>query len=151
MGRDAGLLGFVIRDHFARQADNFVVAQTFLAVGQLRKAMVHRIELFAGQRNAQILAALGQRVTAAVLAEHQFRLGHAHRLRIHDFVRRPLFQESVLVDAGFMREGVLADNRLVGLRPEGDQRREQLAAREEMLGHDAGFERQHGRGGCSAP
>jgi len=45
------------------------------------------------------------------------------------------------MDAGFVCESVLADNRFVRLGSERDQRRQQLAARIEMLGHDASFER----------
>ena len=50
------------------------------------------------------------------------------------------------MDAGFVREGVLADDGLVRLRPERDDRRQQLAGRVKMLGDDARSRTAAGRG-----
>ena len=46
-----------------------------------------------------------------------------------------------------MREGVLADDGFVRLRPEGDDAGQQLAGGVEMFGDDLGFVRAAGRGG----
>ena len=72
------------------------------------------------ERESEILAAFLQRVPAAVLAEHQLAFGHADRLRIHDLVGGAFLQVAVLMDAGLVRERVLAHDRLIRLRPEGD-------------------------------
>ena len=83
------------------------------------------------EREAQILAALGQRVAAAVLAQHQLAFpGTPTAVRVDDLVGGPLFQIAILVDAGFVRERVLADDGLVGLRAESDDRGQHLAGGE---------------------
>ena len=65
------------------------------------------VELQAG-----IGAGAGKGVAAGVLAERQ---GHrqAELLRFDDLVGRRVLQQAVLMDAGFVSEGVRADDRLV--------------------------------------
>ena len=112
----------------------------FLRSASGGEAQVHGIEFFFREIEAQILAAVLQRVPAAVLAEHQLAFGHADRLRIDDLVGGAFLEVAVLVDAGLVRERVRAHNRLVRLRPEGDDARQQLAGRIQMLGVDAGVD-----------
>ena len=50
-----------------------------------------------------------------MLAEHERRLRHADVLGAHDFVGAAILQHAVLVNAGFVRERVAADDRLVRL------------------------------------
>ena len=54
------------------------------------------------------------------LPSTSLRFGHADRLRVHDLVGGLLFEVAILVDAGFVRERVVADDGLVRLRPERD-------------------------------
>ena len=81
------------------------------------------------ERAADLLAAALHGVAARVLAEHQRRLRHADVLGPHDFVGAAILQHAVLVNAGFVRERVAADDRLVGLDRLAGQRGEQLARR----------------------
>src|ERR1700730_18622379 len=57
--------------------------------------------------------ALAERVPAAVLAEHQVAARQAHVLGTQDLVGRVVLEHSVLVNAGFVREGVFTHHRLV--------------------------------------
>ena len=89
---------------------------------------------------AEGLAARGHRVAARVLAEHERRAGHAHVLGPHDLVGAAVLQHPVLVDAGLVREGVAADDGLVGLHGLAGHLRQQLAAAVEAGGDDARVE-----------
>src|SRR3546814_1291150 len=62
-------------------------------------------------------------MAARMLAEHQRRLGQPDRFRRHDFVGAGELQHAVLMDAGLVREGVGADDRLVRLHREPRNRR----------------------------
>ena len=69
---------------------------------------------------AQILQPLAEARAPGVLAHHQPVGGPADRFGGHDLVGRALLDHAVLVDAGLVREGVGADDRLV--RRDGDAR-----------------------------
>src|SRR5450631_3438791 len=116
---------------------NLVVGDPLLAIGQRGEAGVQLVELGLVEREAQSLAARAERVAAAVLTEHQAALGNAHALRLDDLVGGPLLEEAVLMDAGLVREGVGADDRLVRLDAYADDLGEQLARRKELLRLDA--------------
>ena len=62
---------------------------------------------------AQLAHALAEGVPAAVLAEHQIAAGQPDVLGAHDLVGRVVPKHAVLVDAGFVSKGVLADDGLV--------------------------------------
>src|SRR5690242_19231273 len=100
-GRGAG--------HFAGDVADLLVAELLLVIAHRDEALVDDVHLRSGQVEAEVLAAIGQGVAAAVLAEHEAALRHAHRLRLDDLVGRALLEEAVLVDAGLVSEGVLAD------------------------------------------
>jgi len=81
--------------------------------------MVHGVELLTVEIEAQVFAPPGERVPPAMLAENQLAFRHTDAVRVYDLVSGPLLQEAVLMDAGFMRERVLANDGFVGLRAEG--------------------------------
>src|SRR5439155_8861086 len=87
---------------------------------------------------SEILAALVQRVPSAVFSQHQPSLGHPHAPGVDDLVRGFLLQVTVLMDAGFVREGVAAHDGLIGLRAEGNDGTQHLARCEEMFGVNPG-------------
>ena len=62
--------GSRLSDHLARQGRDFVISQALLPISERGEALVNNIELFAAQRKAQIIATLGESVTAAVLSEN---------------------------------------------------------------------------------
>ena len=68
-------------------------------------------------------------------------MGRAHVLRPHDFVAPAILQHPVLVNAGFVREGVPANNGLVGLHSFAGQLCQELARGEQLLRSNAGGHR----------
>ena len=82
-----------------------------------------------------------QRMSTAMLPEHQLAFRHAHRLGIHDLVGGAFLQIAVLVNAGFVGESVSPTMALLGCGPKVMMRAE-LASRVEMLREDAGLIRQ---------
>src|SRR5260370_16184673 len=135
-GRSTSASGFGFFDYFARDGVDFVVPHAFLAIGHGGETLIHQVKLLAVQSEAQVLAALGERVPSAVLAQHQAALRHAHTLWFDDFVGGAFLEKTVLMDAGFLGEGVFADDSLICLRPEGDDGTEQLACRGQVFGYD---------------
>src|SRR5436305_1761446 len=73
------------------------------------------LELRLVQMIAKVDDALAQGVPAGMLAEHEVGLRQADVLGVHDLISRALLEHAVLVDARLVREGVLADDRLVAL------------------------------------
>src|SRR5690242_1266526 len=124
---------------FPNQAgDLFVHEPLFAMVGDRRETMVQIVELFPGKGEPEIVGALVERVAAAVLAQYELAFGDPHGAWVDDFVGRFFLEITVLMDAGFVRERVAADDGLVRLRPEGDDRAQRFAGRIQMLGVDAG-------------
>ena len=73
--RDGHVAAFA--DLVGQQADQILVVDVFLAVGQGYKAVVGVLQLFAGEGEAELLKPVAQRRAAGVLAEDQMRLGDA--------------------------------------------------------------------------
>ena len=66
-------------------------------------------------------------------------------LGVHDLVVLPVLEHAVLVDAGLVRERVLADDGLVHLHREAGDLRDQPAGGEDLLGDDAGVDAEAAR------
>ena len=88
---------------------------------------MHALQLAADHLVAEIAAALRQGVPPRVFAQHQPGRRGAHHLRLHDLVGRAALEHARLVDPGFVRERVAADDGLVGLRMNPGDAGEQLA------------------------
>ncbi len=116
------------------------VEEFLLLVGQRLEIVEDAGEFGVGQLESEFLDALAQGRAAAVLAEHEVRARHADVVRSHDLVGRVMLQHAVLVDARLVREGVLADHRLVARNRHAGDAREQAARREQALGVDAGVQ-----------
>ena len=97
----------------SREAQKVRVVHIFLSVGQLHHQAVAAANLVFGEHYAQISQPGAQRIASGMLADHQPMLGDAHRFRRDHLVGEWIFQDAVLVDAGFMRKGVRADYSLV--------------------------------------
>ena len=78
-------------------------------------------------------------VPPRVLAQHDVVLRDAHILGGHDLVSLPVLQDAMLMDAGFMREGVRADDGLVGRDGLADDPGQMPAGPENLAGLDAGL------------
>ena len=81
---------------------------------------------------------MAQRGAAGVLAEDEMRFGDADQRRRHDLVAERVGQHAVLVNAGLVRKGVVADDGLVGRGLEGDDLAEHLAGGIKVFELDAG-------------
>ena len=107
-------------DYLWTTRSDLLVPQALLAVGQGGEPVIDRVELLCAEIETQLLATVLQSVATAVFTQHQLAFGNSDRLRIDDLVRGSFLQEAILMDARFVREGVLADDGLVGLRSEAD-------------------------------
>src|SRR5439155_19314857 len=108
-------------------ADDFLVQEPLLAISQRGELAIDHVQFFFRQGETKLFAAMFQRMPAAVFSQHQLAFRHSNGLGVDDFVGRFLLEISVLMDAGFMREGVAAYDGLVWLRPKSDDRAQELA------------------------
>ena len=89
-----------------------------LLVGEFLEALERVLEGGVGEFVAELRQLVAEGVAARQLAQHQRGLLHADILGTHDLVGLDVLQHAVLMDAGFVAEGVLADDRLVVLHRE---------------------------------
>src|SRR5579872_1820687 len=120
IGRGFGRLQ--LPDDFAGDLRDLIIGETLFAISQRGETLIDDVQFLAPQRDPEIVQPFGESVATTVFAQHQPRLRHAYRLGLNDLVSGPLFEIAILMDAGFVRERVFADDRLVGLRSEADQR-----------------------------
>ena len=109
------------------------------AVRKHHKFAINLIQFAAFELVSQLLAAQSQRVTAGVLAQHQPRIWHAHRLRRHDFVCQRIFKHAILVNSSLVRKRIAADDSLVRLHRNARDLRQHLAGLKELLAGNRGF------------
>jgi hypothetical protein len=109
----AGATGQPLRIEAERECVEIAVEHFALLVGQCLERDEQLVELLLVELVAEVDEAFAQRVPARVLAEHQLRAREADVLRTHDLVGLAVLEHAVLVNAGFMRERVLADNALL--------------------------------------
>ena len=124
---------------FADKGHDVGVVDFLLLVGQNLERLEQAAELFAAEFEAQGLGAVGQGGTPAVLAQHQVAHREAHVLGMHDLVGRAFLEHAVLVDAGLVGEGVLADNGFVPLHLDARNAGDEPAGGHEPPRVDAGF------------
>ena len=89
------------------------VEQLLLLVRQRLEFLEHTVEFRLIELEPERADALAERVPAAVLAEHQVSARQADILGAQDLVGRVVLEHPVLVNAGFVREGVFTHHRLV--------------------------------------
>ena len=76
----------------------------------------------------------------------------AHRFGLHDLVGLLVLENPVLMDAGLVGEGVVADDRLVDRDRDAGDLRKQAARRIDLLGDDTRCRRRRTRpGACGSP
>ena len=74
-----------------------------------------------------------------MLAQHQPRIRHSHRLRRHDFVGQRILQDSILVNAGLVGKSIAPDDCLIGLHWHARDLAQHLAGRENLFADHAGL------------
>ena len=110
-----------------------------LLVRQLLEAGEGGVEVLLGvEGDADLRQAALEGVTARVLAQDHAVLGPAHVLGAHDLVGLAVLENTVLVDAGLVGEGVGPDHRLVGLHGKAGDAGHQARAMDDLGGVDAG-------------
>ena len=97
------------------QGDQVVVVDFLLGIGQRLEPHEDIRQLVVGQFEPQVPQLGPQGGAARMLAHHQIGFGQADIGGAHDLERFGVLQHAVLMDAAFMREGVLADDGLVEL------------------------------------
>ena len=132
-------------------APELAVADGLAMLGERDDGVVHLVEILGRQREAERFAPALHGVAARVASEHEPRDRLADVLRPHDLVGARILEHAVLVDAGFVRERVAADDRLVGLDRLAGELREQLARLVEGGAVDARVVRAAGRAGRGTP
>src|SRR5690606_17294920 len=108
-------------DATADQPLQVVVLDHALLLAQVLELREHLVELFVLHGVAQRAQAVADRGAAAVAAQHHLGVRPADVGGVHDLVGVAIAQHAVLVDAGFVRERVLAHDRLVALHRHADQ------------------------------
>ncbi len=103
---------FLLIAHQCRQIRG---GDTFLFVCQHQEPLVRCLHLLIVKPDAEIVQTVPESSAARMLAEHQLGALPTNVLRVHDLVGRAVFQHAILVDTGFMREGVFAHDRFIDL------------------------------------
>ena len=116
------------------QRDDVLVEDVLLAVGEILEAAERVVDGVVAELEAQLLELHLEGVPAGMLAHDQRRLAEADRFGGHDLVGAGVLEHAVLMDAALMREGVGADDRLVGLHDEAGDGRDQARGARDVLG-----------------
>ena len=120
------------------EGGDVVVVDNLLAVGEVLEAAESVVKLvipdLAVAERPQLVAEGG---AAGVLAHDEVRLVPADAFRRHDLVGGRVLEDTILVDAALVREGVAPDDRLVGLHVEARDARQHLGQVEELPGAHA--------------
>jgi hypothetical protein len=97
-----------------KEAEDVLVVDGFLAIGELSEAVVDLVELFASKGVAEFFETVCKGAAAAVFAENEISVGYAYGGGRHDLVGEWVGHHSMLVDAGLVSEGVGSDYCFVG-------------------------------------
>ena len=99
--------------------------------------------ILAAEIDAELTQARLECVASGKLAEHELVRVPAHILRAHDLVRFAVLDHAVLMDPGFVRKGIRADDRLVGLHRKSRDARHHFRCCNDLRGIDARRARKH--------
>ena len=97
-----------------RERGDIAVGHRFLSVGERLERLENFIDAFFVALETEFGQPFGERVTARMLAEHHPAFLYADRFGRHDFVSERVRDDAVLMNARFVGERVLADDRFVG-------------------------------------
>ncbi len=86
-----------------------------------------------------------------MFAQDQGGFGDSDGRGVHDFVGLAFFQDAVLMDSGFVGEGVFADDGFVALDDQAGQCADHSAGGIDFGGVDAGIDAGNDPGACAGP
>src|SRR5262245_7863167 len=118
------------------------IADDLLPIRNRHDVPVDRFDFVTFELEADLFAPSLDRMPSRMFAEHERRLRDSDFFGPHDFVGAAILQHAVLVNSGFVREGVPPHDRLVRLHRFAGERGEQLARRIDLSWVDAGLVRQ---------
>ena len=111
--------------HFKSIGDNFntilnngdqiLIVDFLLLISQLCKKEVGSLQFLFTKGITQFLKLLAQGMPTTMLSHHKRTADNTHRLRRHDLIGQGVLEDTVLMNPCFVGEGVLPDNRLIGL------------------------------------
>src|SRR3989440_2569208 len=113
------------------------IGDMLLAICYFDKIAIGDMQFLGAEPEAQLAQACIQSMTPGVLAKHEFGIGPSDGLGCHDLVSEWVFEHAILVDAGFMGEGVCPDDGFIGLHRYTGEPAYQLACGEQFLRVDA--------------
>ena len=123
----------------------------FLSASSLKRAKAAFSCSSDCERDAELLQARLEGAAPGELAQREAVRAPAHVGGLHDLVGLAVLEHAVLVDAGFVREGVGADDRLVGLHRIAGDRGDELARRHDLRRVDAASCTRRGPSASSPP
>ena len=97
------------------QSRKIVIIDELLEVADLLEPGEYLVNLLVFQMKSKVLESSAHGVASAMLGQGQFRFAPTDVAGVDDLVGFPLLDDAVLVNAGAVREGVLAHDGLVSL------------------------------------
>src|SRR6185436_18079190 len=98
-----------------------------LAIGECLEALESLVHVHLPRLHTERLQPVDEGMSSGMLAEDDAVRLQPHGLRLHDLVSLAVLEDAVLMNSRFMREGVVADDRLVDRDRLADDLREQAA------------------------
>ena len=124
---------------FGDQRLQILIEDFAFLVGEILEALERFVQFFfRRQIDAELVQAGLERVAPRELAEREAVVAPADRFGAHDLVGFAVFQHAILMNAGFVRKSVGADDRLVRLHRIAGDAGDQFGRRHDLRGVDAG-------------
>src|SRR6204780_5216661 len=136
-----GLIGEGLRaiaPHAVNDRKQVAVGNLFGGVSLRRCQSVAIRELFVGDGVAEFIEARAQSIAAGMFSQDQAARRNSHLFRNDNFVGQRIFQDAVLVNSGFMGEGISTDDRFIRRDANASDRAEHPAGGINFLERDIG-------------
>lgn len=110
-----------------------------LSIGKLQEFLKQRFKIFAfACLETKLLHRILERMSSGSRSQDQLHAVSANFLRRHNFVNLFILKQSILMDAGRVREGILTRNCLIHLNIQARQMRQQPGGSNQLLEPDIG-------------
>src|ERR1051326_5103791 len=91
------------------------VCDILLTIRKFGEGDINLLEIAIVQIDSQFVISIPKSMPSGVFSQYQAIRRNADGLRRHDFVRRRLLQNAILMNSSLMRKSVIADDRLFPL------------------------------------